>query len=65
MEADHNGVWGEVSLEVYKVFTEQIKTAEVDIASETEIEEGKGVDLIVFDEEKCFDKEKEEVEWIF
>ena len=49
-------------MEVYKVFTEQIKTAEVDIASETEIEEGKGVDLIVFDEEKCFDKEKEEVE---
>ena len=50
---------------MYKVFTAQVKTAEVEIAYEAEVEEGKEVDLIVFDEEKCFDKEKEEVEGIF
>ena len=54
-----------VTKEVYKVFTAQVKTAEVEIAFEAEIEEGKEVDLIVFDEEKCFDKEKEEVKGIF
>ena len=37
----------------------------MEIAFEAEIEEGKEVDLIVFDEEKCFDKEKEEVKGIF
>ena len=36
----------------------------MEIAFEAEIEEGKEVDLIVFDEEKCFDKGKE-VEGIF
>ena len=54
-----------VTKEVYKVFTAQVKTAEVDIAFEIEIEESKEVDLIVFDEEKCFDKGKEEVKGIF
>ena len=53
-----------VTKEAYKVFTAQVKTAEVEIAFEAEIEEGKEVDLIVFDEEKCFDKGKE-VEGIF
>ena len=48
-----------VTMEVYKVFTAQVKTAEVEITFEAKIEEGKEVDLIVFDEEKCFDKGKE------
>ena len=54
-----------VTMEVYKVFVAQVNTAEVGIAFEAEIEKIEEVDLMVFDEEKCFDKEKEEVEGIF
>ena len=47
-----------VTKEVYKVFTAQVKTVEVEIAFESEIEEGKEVYLIVYDEEITLTKEK-------